>query len=197
MNPSQFVITVILLLAMQPSLAASDGEAPLQVDADRWEADQTREISVFQGNVVLRKGSILIKAEEARIKAVDGRVQFGTIIGSPATFEQAPETGPTVKGRADRIEYDAENDLVILTGTAWVSQGDDEFSGETIRYDLLEEKVLATGNEKTPQRVRIIFTPREDAPPPSTVDPADDASDDETTDNGTVDNATEYDAENR
>ena len=192
MNPRQFLATLSLLLATPLVLAASDGEAPLQVDADRWEADQTREISVFQGNVVMRKGGILIKADEARIKAIEGRVQFGTIIGNPAIFEQVPETGAVVSGHADRIEYDAQNELVILTGSARVSQGDDEFSGETIRYDLRQEKVLATGAEKTPQRVRIIFTPRKKTPP---------AGEDETGNGNAADkpagSATEDDSENR
>lgn len=151
-----------LALLVPAASPAGDGEAPLEVDADRWEADQSREISVFQGDVVLRKGSIVIEADEARIQASDGRVRFGTIIGKPARFRQKPADAPEITGHAERMEYDAENDIVVLTGAAWVRQGNDEFSGETIRYDITAEKVLATAAEKTPQRVRIIFTPRDD-----------------------------------
>lgn len=166
MNNRLACFATLLLSFGNPLLAASDANAPLDVEADRWEADQEREISVFTGNVILRKGSVLITAREARIRAVDGNVKLGTILGSPATFRQRPENAPDIEGEADRIEYDGETEQVVLTGSAWVRQGDDHFSGESIHYDLATQKVLATADEKTPQRVRIIFTPRQENPPP-------------------------------
>lgn len=162
MNKRLACFIILLLPFGNPLLAASDANAPLDVEADRWEADQEREISVFTGNVILRKGSVLITAHEARIRAIDGKVKLGTILGSPATFRQRPENAADIEGEADRIEYDGEAEQVTLTGSAWVRQGGDRFSGESIHYDLATQKVLATADEKTPQRVRIIFTPRQE-----------------------------------
>ncbi|MDX1443577.1 MAG: lipopolysaccharide transport periplasmic protein LptA [Gammaproteobacteria bacterium] len=160
MNLECRLLLLGFLLIAYPVAGIAGNEAPLIVDADDFEADQTREISVFKGNVSIQKGAVHILADEVRLKAKDGELQSGTIIGSPARFEQMPEDGEPIKGRAKRIEYDAANEIVVLTGEAWVNQGGDEFSGETIRYDLVQEKVLATSSESTPQRVRIIFTPR-------------------------------------
>lgn len=166
--------TVLLLFVLAAPLfvtnvVASDAEAPLTVDADTMEADRAREISVFQGDVRIDKGGIHIEAQEARLRASEGEVQEGTLIGSPVVFRQQPEEGNVITGEAQRIEYDAVNRIVILTGKAWVKQGSDEFRGETIHYDLDARKVLATSNKSTPERVRLIFQPKENnaTPPPT------------------------------
>lgn len=143
---------------------ASDGEAPLEISADHWEADRAKEISIFKGNVEIRKGSVRIIADEARIRATQGEVRESTIIGSPVRFEQKPEDAPPISGEAQRIEYDTVNDIVTLTGKAWVRQGEDYFEGESIRYSIDIGKVMATSKESAPERVKIIFTPRKEEP---------------------------------
>lgn len=153
----------ILCLFASPALWASDAEAPLTVLADNMEADRGAGVSVFHGNVRIDKGTIRIQAEEARLRAEEGEVQEGTLVGMPVTFRQAPQGEPPISGEARRIEYDAVNRIVVLTGDAWVRQGSDEFSGETIRYDLDDHKVVATSPESAPERVKLIFRPRDDS----------------------------------
>lgn len=151
----------VLLLVVATPAVASDAEAPLTVEAATMEADRAREISIFQGDVRIEKGGILIEAQEARLRASEGQVQEGTLIGTPVRFRQQPETGAVIIGEARRIEYDALNRIVILTGNAWVNQGSDEVRGESIRYDLDARKVLATSDKSTPERVRLIFQPKQ------------------------------------
>lgn len=161
-------IQILLLMLAAPlalvKVMASDADAPLTVNADSMEADRAREISVFQGDVRIDKGGIHIEAQQARLRATAGEVQEGTLIGAPVVFRQEPEEGDVITGEAQRIEYDAVNRIVVLTGNAWVKQGSDEFRGETIRYDLDARKVLATSNKSTPERVRLIFQPKEKEP---------------------------------
>lgn len=151
-----------LLLLAAPFAWAADEDAPLTVEAATLEADRAREVSVFTGNVRIDKGSIHIEADEARLRAQNGEVQVGTLIGAPVKFRQQPVDGEPITGEARRIEYDAVNRIVVLTGGAWVRQGGDEFRGETIRYDLDARRVLATSTETAPERVRLIFQPRDD-----------------------------------
>lgn len=154
----------LLLFALAPAVSASDAEAPLTVEAASMEADRAREISVFRGDVLIEKGSIRIEAEEARLRAVEGEVREGTLIGAPVMFRQLPETGELITGEAQRIEYDAVARVVVLTGDAWVKQGTDEFRGQTIRYDLDDRNVIATSGETTPERVKLIFRPKSETP---------------------------------
>lgn len=153
-------IRLVLLLCLPFPLLAEDAEAPLTVDADSMEADRAREVSVFKGNVQVGKGSIRISADEVRLRASEGEVQEGTLIGRPVKFRQQPEGEQLIEGEARRIEYDAVNRVIVLTGGAWVRQGGDEFRGESIRYNLDARKVLATSDKSVPERVKIIFQPR-------------------------------------
>ena len=163
-------LPALLLLLVVPLAFASDAEAPLTVESRSMEADRSRNISVFQGEVLIVKGSIRIEADEARLLAVEGNVQEGTLLGGPVRFRQKPPDAALITGEAKRIEYDAVNRVVVLTGNAWVTQGRDEFRGETIRYDLDGHKVLATSDETVPERVKITFQPKNDPPPPENGD---------------------------
>lgn len=157
---NEFALLALLLVPM--ATMAADSEAPLQVVAEDWEADRGEGISVFTGDVQIDKGSIRIRADEVRLRAEDGEVREGTLIGAPVQFRQQPEGEPLIEGEAARIEYDAVNRVIVLTGKAWVRQGGDEFRGESIRYDIDARKVLATSNKSTPERVKIIFQPKSD-----------------------------------
>lgn len=151
------------LAAFAAFAQAGDSEAPLQVRSDDWEADRARDIAVFHGNVTIEKGSLRIEADEVRLRTRDGEVQEGTIIGHPARFTQQPEGRELVEGEAERIEYDAANGIVILTGRAWVRQQGDEIRSETIRYHIDDQRVTATSGERARERVQITIQPREQA----------------------------------
>lgn len=154
------LLVIAAILAAAPAFS-SDADAPLTVEAASMEADRAKEISVFTGDVRLDKGSIHIEADEVRLRARNGEVQEGTLLGKPVKFRQQPEGAALITGEARRVEYDAVNRIVVLTGGAWVRQGGDEFRGETIRYDLDASKVLATSAETVEERVKIIFQPKE------------------------------------
>ncbi|HEX7047808.1 MAG TPA: lipopolysaccharide transport periplasmic protein LptA [Gammaproteobacteria bacterium] len=157
---SRWLLVALSLLA----IPAYGSEASLTVSSHSVEADRSKGISVFTGEVRIDKGGIHIEADEARLRALEGVVQEGTLIGRPAKFRQQPEGAALVTGEAERIEYDAVNEIIVLTGNAWVRQGEDEFRAETIRYDIATEKVLATSPESAKERVTIIFQPKNDEP---------------------------------
>lgn len=161
-NRSMPFACALLFALMSAAALGSDADAPLTVEAVSMEADRAKEISVFTGDVRLDKGSIHIEADEVRLRAREGEVQEGTLIGRPVKFRQQPEGASVITGEAQRIEYDAVNRIVVLTGGAWVRQGTDEFRGETIRYDLDAGKVLATSAESVEERVKLVFQPKEE-----------------------------------
>ena len=161
----KLVTNTSLLLAMLVPTAATpapshDSEQPLQVEAGRFEAYKSENISVFKDDVLIVKGSIRIKAQEARLQVVDGEVKQATIIGNPVEFEQRDDAGKLIRGWAERIEYDADNNIVDLTGNAKLLHGNDVFESETIHYDTLNQRVHAQSAEASEQRVQITFMPR-------------------------------------
>ena len=80
--------------------------------------------------------------------------------GKPAAFEQrVAKTGKVAHGRADTIDYDARKGVVRLSKNAWLSDGQTEIRGESLKYDVLAQSIVAEGAEQGSQRVHIIITP--------------------------------------
>jgi lipopolysaccharide transport protein LptA len=65
-------------------------------------------------------------------------------------------------GHADTIDYDADKGIVRLTKNAWLSDGQDEVRGESLKYNVVAQTIVADAAEQGSQRVHIII-----APPPS------------------------------
>ena len=49
--------------------------------------------------------------------------------------------------------------MVRLTKGAWISDGQRELSGESLKYNVVTQSVIAESAEQGSQRVRIIITP--------------------------------------
>ena len=55
-----------LALGALPALAEkADREKPMQIEADRVSLDDLNKVSVFEGNVVLTQGTLLVRADNA------------------------------------------------------------------------------------------------------------------------------------
>ena len=79
---------------------------------------------------------------------------------SPAEFEQRIEkTGKIAHGHADTIDYDASKGIVRLLKNAWLSDGQNEIRGESLKYNVLAQSIVAEAAEQNSQRVHIIITP--------------------------------------
>jgi lipopolysaccharide transport protein LptA len=89
--------------------------------------------------------------------------------GKPAAFEQTvAKTGKLAKGNAETIDYDATKHLVRFQKDAYLSNGDNEIRGQSLKYDVLAQKVIAEEAEQNSQRVHITITPPPKKAPPKT-----------------------------
>jgi lipopolysaccharide transport protein LptA len=80
--------------------------------------------------------------------------------GKPAQFEQRiAKTGKLAQGHADTIDYDAARGIVRLVKNAWISDGQNEIRGESLKYNVLAQSIIADAAEQNSQRVHIIITP--------------------------------------
>lgn len=171
------------LWAALPALAAqADRNAPMNIEADALRYDEARQVSVFTGNVVVTKGSIVLRAERVEVRQDEQGFQYGVATAAPgriATFRQKREgVDETIEGEGERIEYDGRADQMKLISKAVMRRyrGDtlaDETYGTIITYNNTTEVFTVeggSGNGLTPShpggRVRAIIGPREDPPPP-------------------------------
>jgi lipopolysaccharide transport protein LptA len=134
------------------SVAADQAQANgLDFDNSRW---------VFRGNVKITMEQGLLTSDEAEVNFVKKLLSKAVVNGKPAAFEQRIEkTGKLARGHADTIDYDVTKGVVHLSKNAWLSDGQNEMRGESLKYNVVAQTISAEGPEQGSQRVHIIITP--------------------------------------
>jgi lipopolysaccharide export system protein LptA len=177
-----------ILLGVAACLAAAgapaekaDRSQPMTVEADQpGSVDLQRQVLVFSGNVVVRQGTMVVRADRIELRERPDGYRAGTATGSPgqpATFRQKRDgVDETVEASADRIEFDGQTDVVRLIGNAAVRRlrGGalaDEITGSLITWDNTRELFTVTGGSVSPDnpsgRVRAVLTPAPQASAPA------------------------------
>jgi lipopolysaccharide transport protein LptA len=115
---------------------------------------------LFRGNVKITVEEGLLTSDDAEISFAKKALAKAVANGKPAAFEQrVAKTGKVAHGRADTIDYDAAKGIVRLSKNAWLSDGSTEIRGETLRYNVVAQSIIAESSEQGSQRVHIIITP--------------------------------------
>lgn len=152
-------LIVFFMLASLPALAGKDDfDKPIEVANQSQFFDVKRKISVLQGNVSIKQGSLLILADEMEILGRgDKSVEKFIAKGSPASYKQSLDDGSELKASANNIEYDVDSRTITLSGNAQVEQNDSQVNGESITINMRLEQVFAKGNKD--EQVKTIFQP--------------------------------------
>jgi len=126
----------------------ADRDQPVHLEAARVTVDDVKRAHVFEGNVVLTQGTLVIRT--ARLVVTQDSDGFQKAVatggdGGLARFRQKRE-GRTeyIEGEAERIEYDARSDKAEFFNRAQVKSGADEVRGHYISYDGKSEQYLVT-----------------------------------------------------
>ena len=115
---------------------------------------------IFRGNVKITMDDGELTSDDAEINFAKKALAKAVVNGNQAEFEQRVEkTGKVAHGRADTIDYDARKGVVRLSKNAWLSDGQTEIRGESLKYDVLAQSIVAESSEQGSQRVHIIITP--------------------------------------
>ena len=126
----------------------------LQSENSRWQ---------FEHNVHIRTAEADLKSNSADAVFAAGRIAEATVRGAPATFQQlnAESADRNVRGRARVIEYDFAKSTVKMTQDVWFSYGGNEFRGDTVIYNLNDERVTVNpgGGNNGGGRVNITIKP--------------------------------------
>ncbi|MFC3092820.1 lipopolysaccharide transport periplasmic protein LptA [Alteromonas sediminis] len=144
-----------------PSLAGEeDFEKPVEISSDHQFADGKEKVSFLRGNVVIRQGSLLIKADELEIDASQGEgKEVFTAKGSPASYSQQLDDGQTVSAKATEITYQLDTRILSLVGSAELIRDTSSVSGGAITFDMINEQLLADGTGNEDGRVTTVFKP--------------------------------------
>lgn len=153
-------IAVALLLAWSgPSLALkSDRQQPLEVNADMTDGTLGDGTATLKGNVEIRQGTLLIRADIAQVEKAEGRVRRFELTGSPVHLQQDIEDAGLVTAEARRVEYEVASGIVTLTGSADVVHPQYRISGEVLEYDMNIQHFKGKGGDGN-GRIRIQLDP--------------------------------------
>ena len=155
------------LLTFSKVRIAQDG---MSVEADEATAtglDFENSEWKFVGTVQIRMPNGRLDSDSATITFRNNQITNARITGSPATFQQERVEQQVARGRAGAIEYDVKRGTIELKDSAWLSDGKNEITGQTLVYDMLKERVIANPGEQDPGGVSITINPRTLTPPSS------------------------------
>jgi lipopolysaccharide export system protein LptA len=184
--------SALSLLATGPALAEkADQNKPMNVEADSLRYDDVNQTSVFNGNVVITKGTILIRGGKVDVRQDPEGYQYGVVTAAPgklAYYKQKRDgVDEFIEGEADLIEYDGKADRVKFIKRAELrrlrgASVGDEMTGSLITYDNGTDVFTVDGGPGSPVaapglpggRIRAVLAPRAtaSAPAPAPTPPA-------------------------
>jgi lipopolysaccharide export system protein LptA len=173
-----------LMLAGTAHGEKADRAKPINLEADRVTVDDAKQVAIFEGNVVLTQGTMVIRGDRMEVRQDNDGFRHGTAWGKLAYFRQKREGADEhIEGWAERIEYDGRAEKVQMFARASMKRGQDEVRGDYISYDATTEFFQVTGggpkaaSPGNPEgRVRAVMQPKSKdkapAAPPVTLKPA-------------------------
>jgi lipopolysaccharide export system protein LptA len=186
MKPSFSVLAVLCglaLLAMPAAAERADRNKPMNVEADNLRHDEKSQISVFTGNVVVSKGTLVLRGARLEVRQDPQGNQFGVMTAAPgqrAFFRQKREgLDEFIEGEAELVEYDGRQDTVRFQRRAEMRRLRgatlaDEISGAVILYENQTDRFTVDGQlaavagvGESKGRVRAVLAPRTSASAPA------------------------------
>ncbi len=160
----QILMLGIALLAAPAHAEKADRDKPVNLEADTVTLDDIRKVGVYQGNVILSQGTLMLRADRVQVTQNADGLERVSATGRPVAFRQKlDDREEFIEGFADRIEYNGVTSQLELIGQARLRRGSDELRGAQISYNANTEfyKVVGEPGAQTPSgRVRAVIRPK-------------------------------------
>ena len=182
---SLFLTAALALGATLPAAAEkADRDKPMNVEADALRYDDLKQSSVFTGNVVITKGSTIIRGQQVDVSQDPEGYQQAVAIAAPGKLayyrKKRDNLDEFIEGEGERIEYDSRADTVKFIKQAVVRRYKgatlaDESSGALIVYDNNTDVFTVDGGAQNRTatnpsgRVRTMLSPRVDPSAPASA----------------------------
>lgn len=186
------LLAALMGLAAVPAFAErADRDKPTLIDSDSLQYDDVRQTSVFTGNVVLTKGTLIIRSDrmELREDAEGYQTGIATANKGKQVFVRQKREGVEeyTEGTSNRTEYEGKTERIFFIDQALVKRlacgvVQDEIRGQVVIYDQRTETYSAQGGPRSPQpnqRVRTVIqsktagtAPAPSGPPATACPPA-------------------------
>ena len=170
------LVTATAALMVLPAAAENaDRDKPMNAEADSLRYDDLKQLSVFTGNVVITKGTTIIRGDRVDVQQDPEGYQQATVIVAPGKLafyrKKRDLVDEFIEGEAERIEYDSRADVVKFIRRAVLKRFKgavlaDESTGSQINYDNTTDVFTVEGGVQNQSaanpsgRVRALLSPR-------------------------------------
>ena len=156
---NKLIILIALFFTSLAFALPEDAKQPIEIEAQSVVVDETTGFNEFSGNAEVKQGSLLLFAEliqvQTNIDGVETMIAKGTL-EKPAKYIQSQENqGRFIEATATLITYNVNEGMIFLVGNAHLVQGFDSFSGDSLNYDINNDKVVVKGSEDGTERVKF------------------------------------------
>ncbi|MFZ2295553.1 MAG: lipopolysaccharide transport periplasmic protein LptA, partial [Polaromonas sp.] len=143
-------VSLILIAALAAGIVLpaaaekADRDKPMNAEADALRYDDLKQTSVFTGNVVITKGTTIVRGDRVDVSQDPEGYQLAIATAAPGKLayyrRKRDGVDEYIEGEGERIEYDSRSDLVKLIKRAVVRRYmgatlNDETTGSLIVYD--------------------------------------------------------------
>ena len=181
-NSLILIATLAMAVALPAVAEKADRDKPMNAEADALRYDDLKQSSVFTGNVVITKGTTLIRGAQVDVSQDPEGYQKAIATAAPGKLayyrKKRDGVDEYIEGEGERIEYDSRADLVKFINRAVVRRYkgatlSDETTGQLIVYDNNTDvfTVDSGGRNRSAAnpggRVRAMISPRAPASAPA------------------------------
>lgn len=182
---NSFIRAVLFLLCHWASWTTpawaekADRDQPLHIEADAMRHDEGKLLTVFTGQVVAQKGSMVLRAARLEVQQDKDGQQVAHLWAAPRErvfFRQKREgVDEFTEGEGEMAIYDSQADVLTLLRRAELrilrgTEVADQVNGQKIVFNNTTEVMTVDGSPKNnsnnstadvrEQRVRAVLTPR-------------------------------------
>ena len=174
-SPLMVLVAMLAVLALPVAAEKADRDKPMNAEADALRYDDLKQTSVFTGNVIITKGTTIIRGERVDVRQDAEGYQQATVVapaGKLAFYRKKRDlVDEFIEGEAELIEYDSRADVVKLIRRAVLRRYNgavlaDETTGAQINYDNVTDVFTVAGGTQNRTstnpsgRVRALLSPR-------------------------------------
>ncbi len=140
----------------------TDQDQPIELSSNTAVRNEQGGYTVYSGDVMLKQGSLSIKADVLKVFHAEGPARRIIAFGTPVNLTQKPDTEKaTIEAAAFEIIYERDSNLITLKKNAELKQASSIVKGDKITYSISEQKVVAESDVNTTNNRVNVILPRD------------------------------------
>jgi lipopolysaccharide export system protein LptA len=179
-SKAAIIAGALVLLPLAAHALTSDKQQNMLINSDHAKIVQNKDnnqpgVTYLTGNVTMDQGTTKARGDEATIyqhaadakdaqgRDISGDVQRVIMIGKKkqAHLEQQQDAGGLMTAESDKIDYNADTSIAVLTGNVLVNQpGRGQFKGAYMTYNTNTGEMESGDKTSDSQRVQMVIVPK-------------------------------------